>query len=67
MVAIESIVVLSSKKSYNSFSQKVLGDFSRGTVRLKVNIVLKMVSVDKNCFYCINSKVIGFGNKTESI
>ena len=61
MIAIESI--LSSKKSFSNFSRKMLGYFSRGTLRLKVNNVLKMVSVDKNSFYCINSKVIGYGNK----
>ena len=36
----------------------MLGDVSRGTGRLKVNNVLKMVSVDKNSFYCIIYKVV---------
>ena len=41
----------------------MLGDVSRGTGRLKVNNVLKMVSVDKNSFYCIIYKVVSYGNK----
>ena len=49
--------------SFNNFSRKMLGDFSRGTVRLKVNNVLKMVSVDKNSLYCVNFNVVGCINK----
>ena len=40
MVAIEFIVVLSSKTSFNNFSRKMLGDFTRGTVSSKVNNVM---------------------------
>ena len=58
-----SIVILSSKTSFNNFSQKMLGDVGRDTVRLRVNNILKMVSVGKNSFYYINSKVVCYGNK----
>ena len=40
----------SSKTSSNNFSQKMLGDVSRGTVRLKLSNFLKVVSVDKTPF-----------------
>ena len=63
LIASWSIVILSSKTSFINFSQKMLGDVSRGTGRLKVNNVLKMVSVDKNSFYCIIYKVVSYGNK----
>ena len=56
-----SIVILSSKTSFNNVSQTMLGDVVRDTVR--VNNILKMVSVGKNSFYCINSKVVCYGNK----
>ena len=62
LIASWSIVILSSKTCFNSFSQKMSGDVSRGTVRLKVKNVLIMISVDKNSFYCINSKVVCYGN-----
>ena len=58
-----SIVILSSKTSFNNVSQTMLGDVVRDTVRLRVNNILKMVSVGKNSFYCINSKVVCYGNK----
>ena len=48
----------SSKTSSNSFSQKMLGDVSRGTVRLKLNNVLKMVSVDKTPFTALSSTLL---------
>ena len=58
-----SIVILSSKTSFNNVSQTMLGDVVRDTVRLRVNNILRMVSVGKNSFYCINSKVVCYGNK----
>ena len=58
-----SIVIVSSKTSFNNVSQTMLGDVVRDTVRLRVNNILKMVSVGKNSFYCINSKVVCYGNK----
>ena len=58
-----SVVILSSKTSFNNVSQTMLGDVVRDTVRLRVNNILKMVSVGKNSFYCINSKVVCYGNK----
>ena len=58
-----SIAILSSKTSFNNVTQTMLGDVGRDTVRLRVNNILKMVSVGKNSFYCINSKVVCNGNK----
>ena len=58
-----SVVILSSKTSFNNVSQTMLGDVVRDTVRLRVNNILQMVSVGKNSFYCINSKVVCYGNK----
>ena len=42
----------SSKTSSNNFSQKMLGDVSRGTVRLK------MISVDKTPFTALSSTLL---------
>ena len=58
-----SIAILSSKTSFNNVTQTILGDVGRDTVRLRVNNILKVVSVGKNSLYCINSKVVCYGNK----
>ena len=42
----------SSKTSSNNFSQKMLGDVSRGTVRLK------MISADKTPFTALSSTLL---------
>ena len=48
----------SSKTSSNNFSQKMLGDVSWGTVRLKLSNAWKMISVDKTPFTALSSTLL---------